>query len=139
VAPETLPRGVAAETKPRRELEALRQEAMDEEKDQDNDITAAVPNVRIMVPCWRSTRAVRRTATRILLRTFREMAILNRDKFSRLISLLAFFSGMVSSGDQVLLVSGILLGRATQLYDTRCERQIPLLWAAWDYSLKESH
>jgi DHA1 family tetracycline resistance protein-like MFS transporter len=40
----------------------------------------------------------------ILLRPFREMAILNRNTFFRLISSLAFFSGMVSSGDQVLLV-----------------------------------
>mmetsp|Transcript_1108 Transcript_1108/g.1989 ORF Transcript_1108/g.1989 Transcript_1108/m.1989 type:complete len:267 (-) Transcript_1108:2796-3596(-) len=32
------------------------------------------------------------------------MAILNRNSFFRLISLLAFFSGMVASGDQVLLI-----------------------------------
>jgi Na+/melibiose symporter-like transporter len=37
-------------------------------------------------------------------RPFREMAILNRSKIFRLLSCLAFFSGMVSSGDQSLLV-----------------------------------
>lgn len=40
----------------------------------------------------------------LLWRPVHEMSILNRDTFFRLISLLAFFSGMVSSGDQVLLV-----------------------------------
>jgi DHA1 family tetracycline resistance protein-like MFS transporter len=40
----------------------------------------------------------------IIARPVREMAILNRNNFFRLISLLAFFSGMVSSGDQTLLV-----------------------------------
>ncbi|KAL3930478.1 MAG: hypothetical protein SGARI_004474, partial [Bacillariaceae sp.] len=40
----------------------------------------------------------------IVSRPFREMAILNRNQFFRLISSLAFFSGMVSSGDQILLV-----------------------------------
>ena len=39
-----------------------------------------------------------------LLRPIREMAILNRNNFFRLLSTLAFFSGMVSSGDQTLLV-----------------------------------
>lgn len=45
-----------------------------------------------------------RRSVRFFSRPFREMAILNRDVFFRLISILAFFSGMVSSGDQVLLV-----------------------------------
>ncbi|KAG7363751.1 tetracycline resistance protein [Nitzschia inconspicua] len=40
----------------------------------------------------------------VLLRPFQEMSILNRNTFFRLISSLAFFSGMVSSGDQILLV-----------------------------------
>jgi Na+/melibiose symporter-like transporter len=40
----------------------------------------------------------------IITRPVREMAILNRSSFFRLISLLAFFSGMVSSADQTLLV-----------------------------------
>jgi Major Facilitator Superfamily len=41
---------------------------------------------------------------RFFWRPFQEMSILNRNMFFRLISSLAFFSGMVSSGDQVLLV-----------------------------------
>ena len=41
---------------------------------------------------------------RFAMRPLKEMSILNRNDFFRLISLLAFFSGMVTSGDQVLLV-----------------------------------
>ena len=37
-------------------------------------------------------------------RPVREMAILNRNSFFRLLSALAFFSGMVSSGDQGLII-----------------------------------
>jgi DHA1 family tetracycline resistance protein-like MFS transporter len=40
----------------------------------------------------------------LIVRPIREISILNRNTFFRLISLLAFFSGMVSSGDQLLLV-----------------------------------
>jgi len=44
------------------------------------------------------------TIRRLVLRPFWEMSILNRNCFFRLISALAFFTGMVTSGDQVLLV-----------------------------------
>ena len=40
----------------------------------------------------------------ILLRPVREISILNRSKIFRLLSALAFFSGMVSSADQTLLI-----------------------------------
>ena len=39
-----------------------------------------------------------------LLRPFRELSIINRNGFFRLISSLAFFSGMVGAGDQTLLI-----------------------------------
>lgn len=57
------------------------------------------------VQFWKSLR-VRTTnfLKWLLIRPIREMSILNRNGFFRLISLLAFFSGMVSSGDQLLLV-----------------------------------
>lgn len=38
------------------------------------------------------------------LRPFREISIVNRDGFFRLISVLAFFNGMVTSGDKILLL-----------------------------------
>ena len=40
----------------------------------------------------------------IIFRPIHEMSILNRNNFFRLISALAFFTGMVQSGDQVLLL-----------------------------------
>lgn len=39
-----------------------------------------------------------------MLRPFRELSILNRNGFFRLVSCVAFFSGMVSAGDQTLLI-----------------------------------
>lgn len=45
-----------------------------------------------------------RRILRFISRPAREMSILNRSTFFRLISTLAFFSGMVASGDQLLLV-----------------------------------
>jgi len=45
-----------------------------------------------------------RTLRRLVVRPFLEMSILNRNSFFRLIGLLAFFTGMVAAGDQVLLV-----------------------------------
>jgi len=42
--------------------------------------------------------------TRILFRPFREMLILNRNYFFRLLAVLAFFSGMSTSGDETLLL-----------------------------------
>ncbi len=90
LVPETLPPNIAQETKARRELEILHEQSLDEELEGDGG------QLR-----WRTM--IRRVG-RFLVRPMKEMAILNRDSFFRLISLLAFFSGMVSSGDQVLLV-----------------------------------
>lgn len=76
VVPETLPPAVAHEARRRRRIEVER--------------TAQMGIV------YKLQRA--------MTRPIREMAILNRNHFFRLISSLAFFAGMVSSGDQVLLI-----------------------------------
>merc|ERR1712232_195619 len=78
VVPETLPPRVAEENRMRRELEDLRRE------EEDNEYEEAMMNDELSVSSSSFSRLTRR-------------------KFFRLISLLAFFSGMVSSGDQVLL------------------------------------
>jgi len=45
-----------------------------------------------------------RTVRRGITRPFIELSILNRNSFFRMIAALAFFTGMVTSGDQVLLI-----------------------------------
>jgi len=45
-----------------------------------------------------------RILRRLVWRPFSEMLILNRNSFFRIIAGLAFFTGMVSSGDQILLI-----------------------------------
>ena len=79
LVPETLRSEVAEEAKRRRRRQ---------EKDDEGDDVSQM------------TRKIRS----FLIRPMKEMSILNRNSFFRLISLLAFFSGMVSSGDQLLLV-----------------------------------
>lgn len=78
LVPETLPPHVAAEARRRRKNRL---------NDQGGDDKTNVQKI-----CW------------ILLRPVRELSILNRNKFFRLVSLLAFFTGIVTSGDQILLV-----------------------------------
>jgi len=81
VVPETLPPQVAAEARRRRsELYSTLDGATTFSERLQNNIK------------W------------LVIRPIREISILNRNTFFRLISLLAFFSGMVSSGDQLLLV-----------------------------------
>lgn len=74
--PETLPPSVAAEAARNREAEAA--SATD--------------------------RTLFETVLSTVLRPVRELSILNRNTFFRLLSSLAFFSGMVSSADQTLLI-----------------------------------
>jgi DHA1 family tetracycline resistance protein-like MFS transporter len=76
--PETLNPRVAEEARRRREYQEIQDEA---------------ESLKI----WKKLG-------RFAMRPIRELSILNRNSFFRLISLLAFFSGMVSSGDGVLLV-----------------------------------
>lgn len=85
--PETLPPHAAEEAKRRREYES-------ETEDDDDGSNAGYHLVSNFL----------KPVGRFLFRPLKEMSILNRSSFFRLISLLAFFSGMVSSGDQVLLV-----------------------------------
>jgi DHA1 family tetracycline resistance protein-like MFS transporter len=82
--PETLPPAIAREA---REREQRRQE-----------------NARIELTQYSTIQAFAMQIYNVISRPFREMAILNRNQFFRLISSLAFFSGIVSSGDQILLV-----------------------------------
>mmetsp|Transcript_20084 Transcript_20084/g.55895 ORF Transcript_20084/g.55895 Transcript_20084/m.55895 type:complete len:612 (-) Transcript_20084:204-2039(-) len=82
--PETLPPHAAHEAKQRR---------LQEEQNQQLQQGAGSP---IAVQC----RHIFRTITNPM----RTMTILNRNNFFRLLSILAFFSGMVTSADQTLLV-----------------------------------
>jgi len=86
--PETLPPQVAAEAK-RRRRELYNRNA---------DTVGEYSSRQLL---WRKTI---KNLKWILVRPIREISILNRNTFFRLISALAFFSGMVSSGDQLLLV-----------------------------------
>jgi Na+/melibiose symporter-like transporter len=86
--PETLPPHVAEEARRRR-----RQVNQDTEQFGEHSSAAST-----------LLRKFIQTTKCMILRPIREMSILNRNTFFRLISLLAFFSGMVSSGDQLLLV-----------------------------------
>lgn len=56
--------------------------------------------------CWRFYYGSPfcRSLRRLVVRPFLEMSILNRSSFFRLIGLLAFFTGMVTAGDQILLI-----------------------------------
>lgn len=76
VVPETLPPSIASEARRLKRIEMERN----------------------------STKSIGWRIQQTLTRPLREMSILNRNQFFRLISSLAFFSGMVSSGDQVLLI-----------------------------------
>eukprot|EP00980_Cylindrotheca_fusiformis_P014317 scaffold3821_cov127-Cylindrotheca_fusiformis.AAC.7 len=89
--PETLPPEVAAEAQRRRREMYHRDEA----------------TVAVMLHLTRLERLKLKANMAfqlMVIRPIRELSILNRNRFFRLISLLAFFSGMVTSGDQLLLV-----------------------------------
>jgi MFS transporter, DHA1 family, tetracycline resistance protein len=90
--PETLPPDLAAEARQRRL-----------EQQQQQDLYRDDPSNSSFFYFFLDSSFVR-SLRRFLWRPFHEMSILNRNTFFRLISSLAFFSGMVSSGDQVLLV-----------------------------------
>ena len=110
--PETLPPEVAIQAQQRR------QEAMEAEMDGpargDEDLTTTYMYPYEEVPGGGNTRRRQRRmkqlkkwcvlAKHVITRPIRELSILNRNHFFRLISSLAFFSGMVQSGDQVLLI-----------------------------------
>jgi MFS transporter, DHA1 family, tetracycline resistance protein len=95
--PETLPPSIAQFAKEQHRLEELRDHEwlLEQEEGLESSFWATS-----LFYLWFYTRPI----LRFVSRPFREMSILNRNTFFRLISTLAFFSGMVSSGDQVLLV-----------------------------------
>lgn len=87
VLPETLPPEVADEAR-KRNMEANKPSVNVDQQ----------PATNTLLRYWP------RKILRFISRPVREMSILNRSSFFRLISVLAFFSGMVTSGDQLLLV-----------------------------------
>jgi len=99
VVPETLQPHVAEDAKRRRK----EQNTMDDERDHQQ---VADQDQRWFSVFWKFYygSCLCRTVRRLAMRPFREMSILNRNCFFRLISALAFFTGMVMSGDQVLLI-----------------------------------
>ncbi|VEU38105.1 unnamed protein product [Pseudo-nitzschia multistriata] len=101
--PETLPADVAEQARKRRK-EA---DAIDNERDGERlEESLRSPSdglsryLRVVYYGSRPARLLRR----FLVRPFLEMSIINRNSFFRLISALALFTGMVQSGDQVLLI-----------------------------------
>jgi DHA1 family tetracycline resistance protein-like MFS transporter len=87
--PETLPPHVAEEAQ-RRRRELYLRDSLEQDGQHSSMERMWITSVKTMK--W------------LVIRPIREISILNRNYFFRLISLLAFFSGMVSSGDQLLLV-----------------------------------
>ena len=119
--PETLPAEVAAQAAQRRAAEAAALEAASPSSDSDEggregegegegeDSARLLPlpspsaspsaSPSVSPSAWGDG-----SVGRILMRPFRELSILNRSRLFRLLSALAFFSGMSSSADQSLLV-----------------------------------
>lgn len=90
--PETLPPHVAQEAQRRRRELYQRDIALQNNTMQDYSTLRRIKIKAFQTIKW------------LVIRPIREISILNRNYFFRLISMLAFFSGMVSSGDQLLLV-----------------------------------
>lgn len=90
--PETLSEDVAAEARCRRIRKQQEQDRRDERSAEGTALGFYFGS-----PICRGLR-------RFLGRPFRELSILNRNSFFRLLTGLAFFTGMVQSGDQVLLI-----------------------------------
>jgi len=107
--PETLPPSVAQSTKERRHANTMREmEDLLEEQERflASSSSSVSPSLSFCFRRWYYDYFLYygRPIFRFLCRPFREMAILNRNTFLRLISTLAFFSGMVSSGDSIFVI-----------------------------------
>lgn len=113
--PETLPANVGKEAKRRRK----ERDALEDENDRqqvEGQLLSGAPERRqqqhgygfaSFVSCLRRVyygSCLLRIVRRVVTRPFKEMSILNRNSFFRIISALAFFTGMVTSADQVLLI-----------------------------------
>ena len=96
VVPETVPPGERENAKDRRrEREALAMERdLERTEECEGMLCAGLWKCYYGSPLFGKIR-------RFFVRPFWEMSILNRNCFFRLISALAFFTGMVTSGDQV--------------------------------------
>lgn len=101
VVPETLPPRAGEEAKKKRKEKDARERERDVQK-----MEEAMEGAFRFSGFWKfyygSCFSI--MLRRILSRPFREMSILNRNSFFRLIAGLAFFTGIVISGDQVLLI-----------------------------------
>jgi predicted MFS family arabinose efflux permease len=109
VVPETLPAHVGEKAKQRRK----ERDSLEDEKDrqQVEGLPPGAPERRHcgygFVSClWRVYygSCLLRIVRRVVSRPFKELSILNRNSFFRIITALAFFTGMVTSADQVLLI-----------------------------------
>ena len=114
--PETLPTHVGEDAKRRRK----ERDALEDENDRqqvEGQQLSGVPErrqrygysygVASFVSCLRRVyygSCLLRIVRRVVARPFKEMSILNRNSFFRIITALAFFTGMVTSADQVLLI-----------------------------------
>lgn len=102
MVPETLPAHVGEAAKKRRREKEAQQDERDRQKAEDEEYSE-----RKLVAGLRKLyygSCLIKTARRVVWRPFQEMSILNRNCFFRLLSALAFFTGMVTAGDQVLLI-----------------------------------
>jgi len=99
VVPETLPTWIGENARRKRK------EKDKKEKERDNQTMDELEENRFygFWSFYYGSSACR-TLRRLLWRPFEEMLILNRNSFFRIIAGLAFFTGMVASGDQVLLI-----------------------------------
>ena len=99
VVPETLPAHIGENARRRRREKQTLDNERDNQKVDELEQT-------LFYGFWRFYygSSFCRTIRRIIARPVFEMMILNRNSFFRIIAGLAFFTGMVSSGDQVLLI-----------------------------------
>lgn len=113
--PETLPPATAEHARRRRKAIALAENERDDQRAAEaahshRSVSSASLLSSLLSSPWSCLRrfyfgsCLCRTVRRFLTKPFREMAIVNRNSFFRLISVLALFTGMVQSGDQVLLL-----------------------------------
>jgi len=104
VVPETLPLHVGEDAKKRRKDRDARENEKDRQREE--ELLRMEDQYCVSALFWRFfhgscfCKVLRRSVTR----PFQEMSILNRDSFFRMLAALAFFTGIVTAGDQVLLI-----------------------------------
>jgi len=103
VVPETVKPHLGEEAKKLRKERDAKEDERDREKVEELEQQQQQHLFSWLLRFYYSS-SVCRTTRGIVSRPFREMSILNRNSFFRLISAVAFFTGVVASADQVLLV-----------------------------------